>query len=1086
MLRVSTGFEEVLRGSRDVDVRASVLDKNLNPVPTELNVHSWTLSEDVESVPMGIFTLTVVDPFNRIDVDKQGQQSKWLSRYLKFEWGVYVTDRFEYVELFEGPITNAHREGAEVTFSACTKDGQNVDPYYFKKSFSVRKHTRISEALKAIAGERGETKLDIPRFSRRIDRDRTWAAGQEPWRVMQQLTNDLDAHQLFYRPNGYLHLRRYPEQPAWKFTPDETTILGHPRSGFDIEPLRNSAMIRGERHYKKPVDINMELDERADSGTNSIHVDNAPNAIEAGQKIVIGRGDIQETRTIDGSYTPGSRTIPLTRNLEFNHKIGAPAVVTVQKDKVKPVIGRADLGQNHPFSPETLNNGKRPRMDVEDRPGIHRKATADARAEKKMDRMRAGIEIEVGFSTLIIPHLEIGDVVLLETETGSQTIRLKNRELSSDGTMVVNRRRKRVPKKPRKLLKGPKARVSRVRKETLGGVLNQALTTSWNDGAPLQFEAITDFNAEGGSFVFEPGTERAEIAHYTTVNEDTDQLIGVTRPGPKFAHAIGTTVQEGEEPTVEKFVDGYIDDESITAVGIPVPPSKYGYLSVDTTEADEKVIQLEVDDLGELSVLEGPAGEPPQFDQDGEILPPASTLPPPSGPTAKTPNTPTNLVVDDRVEMLVQPTVFLDMSWDHDGEYTDGSTMAGVTFPIELWVGASLVLSTDTTQTSYTRLVESDTTYDVKVYARDLAGNLSAPVTTSISVGTDVTPPAVPSGVTITGGANGGGTGILFITWTPHTESDFSHVEVHSSTTNNFTPSAATKYLEISGSNAAVLKAHNGTSMTSFGYTTTVYIKLIAVDTSGNKSAASTQVSGTASQVQSADVADIQSDNFVSGSSGWRITKSGNSEFQNGTFRGTVVAGSVVSGTFVAMSSSGSGSVVLDGALNKITLGSGLILSGSGTGSVTFGSGCVIYGSGTGSIGIGTGLTLDGTGSGIITGGTIRTASGGTRIELNAAFNDTIRFYHSGTWKGGLSHGGSSLLLFTNTGEGSVDILADGSQDVNITAAKLSMYAVPNFVGGTSSSSGGGDGPATTPTNVQGYLNIMVAGVARRVPFYKV
>ena len=38
--------------------------------------------------------------------------------------------------------------------------------------------------------------------------------------------------------------------------------------------------------------------------------------------------------------------------------------------------------------------------------------------------------------------------------------------------------------------------------------------------------------------------------------------------------------------------------------------------------------------------------------------------------------------------------------------------------------------------------------------------------------------------------------------------------------------------------------------------------------------------------IGSAQVGDIQSDNFVAGTSGWRITKAGNLEANSGTFRG--------------------------------------------------------------------------------------------------------------------------------------------------------------------------------------------------------
>lgn len=78
---------------------------------------------------------------------------------------------------------------------------------------------------------------------------------------------------------------------------------------------------------------------------------------------------------------------------------------------------------------------------------------------------------------------------------------------------------------------------------------------------------------------------------------------------------------------------------------------------------------------------------------------------------------------------------------------------------------------------------------------------------------------------------------------------DFSHVEVHVSTVNNFTPSTSTLYDTILG--AAAIGYTKG------AYGVTQYARFIAVDTSGNKSAASAVASAIPRQILNPDVANL-------------------------------------------------------------------------------------------------------------------------------------------------------------------------------------------------------------------------------------
>lgn len=162
--------------------------------------------------------------------------------------------------------------------------------------------------------------------------------------------------------------------------------------------------------------------------------------------------------------------------------------------------------------------------------------------------------------------------------------------------------------------------IKRVYRRTDGAVLVGPLTSSWTDGASVTLENVVDFDPAGGSGVFEPGTARAEVFEYGGTNEDTEQLTGVIRTGPRFAHARGTFVQEGATATVEMLVDGYLEDEETPVVGIRVPTELELTLSLGVRDQEDmETIPVTLDDEEDFSVSGAPIGAPLVYrtDDDG-------------------------------------------------------------------------------------------------------------------------------------------------------------------------------------------------------------------------------------------------------------------------------------------------------------------------------------------------------------------------------------------------------------------------------------------------------------------------------------
>ena len=124
------------------------------------------------------------------------------------------------------------------------------------------------------------------------------------------------------------------------------------------------------------------------------------------------------------------------------------------------------------------------------------------------------------------------------------------------------------------------------------------------------------------------------------------------------------------------------------------------------------------------------------------------------------------------------------------------------------------------TGTSYTDTGLAVGTYFYKVTAEDAAGNVGAPSAQASATIPDTTPPTAPTGLNATGGA-----GQAALTWTAATDNvGVVRYNVHRSTTSGFTPSAANRIAQ-----------PTGTSYTDTGLAAgTYFYKVTAEDAAGN------------------------------------------------------------------------------------------------------------------------------------------------------------------------------------------------------------------------------------------------------------
>lgn len=108
----------------------------------------------------------------------------FVDRFLEIHYEVWVpaASRWMRVPIFQGPISGYERDGVEVTISAIGKESLMRDPLTVYKGYTLKKGTRVSDAIARVAHEAGESHLRINKFKhQRLSSDRMVSEGAEPW-----------------------------------------------------------------------------------------------------------------------------------------------------------------------------------------------------------------------------------------------------------------------------------------------------------------------------------------------------------------------------------------------------------------------------------------------------------------------------------------------------------------------------------------------------------------------------------------------------------------------------------------------------------------------------------------------------------------------------------------------------------------------------------------------------------------------------------------------------------------------------------------------------------------------------------------
>lgn len=444
MWPVSSDYAEALTaGNRTVVFRAELFDKNFSPVGTSLQLEEGgTVDLELRGEPQGRASFALLD--ERRVLPPQ-DDARWFSRFIKITVDTKVGGTWESVPLIFGSVQDIAQSDIRYEIDIDTKDVQHLAPHVFARGTQVRKHTKIHRAIREVMETRGETRFDLANVPFRLPENRGGKIGVEPWKFVKSLARDADKH-LFYRGDGTLKLQKWQDHVVWKFKAGaDGTLTAYPQERSSVGPVRDTIVVQGRRVERVEVTRKSEMDEKAAIGATSIHIINDQKFIDlldAGVKIKIGgQGENPpETRTIGGAYTPGSRNIPFANGLDHKHPDGAPVSVTVKRDQERAVIGKATLTQNHKFSAENITGGKRPRIEVFERPSIHKVKRATEVAESIRDRVAGQSEQSIAIRSVPIWHLEIGDIFVVDFRQVEHRSRIQRLSfpLSLDGTMEIN------------------------------------------------------------------------------------------------------------------------------------------------------------------------------------------------------------------------------------------------------------------------------------------------------------------------------------------------------------------------------------------------------------------------------------------------------------------------------------------------------------------------------------------------------------------------------------------------------------------------------------------------------------------------
>lgn len=267
-------FERTLATSHRMRATLRLWNRNEQPLGivggTEAGLVSGSVTIDSTAEIRRSLSVRVLDPHRRLRVepDSPSAGAVHADRFISAERGVYVAELGEWIDVpvFMGPVTLVQREGAEATIEAQGKEALMLAPHLAVRGYTLRRGTRVDDAIKAVARAAGERRFALPDLPAKLRRGRAVGPQSEPWKVIRGGEESAKGKVLpglidrggsdfepYYNGRGELTARRRGGSSRFTFTTgDGGTVTGEPQFRYDVQAFRNAVLVIGGRRKKRP------------------------------------------------------------------------------------------------------------------------------------------------------------------------------------------------------------------------------------------------------------------------------------------------------------------------------------------------------------------------------------------------------------------------------------------------------------------------------------------------------------------------------------------------------------------------------------------------------------------------------------------------------------------------------------------------------------------------------------------------------------------------------------------------------------------------------------------------------------------
>lgn len=242
-------FQKSLYTGYNVKITVQILDLNHAYIS---DVSSKLLGGQVNKSFWDVVTsnasFELLDPDNQVGFDtiNPSEGAIYADRMVRIVYSVFsdLLPRWVDVPIFCGPVVKVSRDDAILSVECQGKESLYVSPEMAWSPTTYPKGTRLITAVRSLLGTKGgETKFDLPEWTRTIKKDYSLKTETPIWDMVRNLVGSRLIQQAFYDGRGYFRLRNCPTAPTFTFSQDWITSI--PKLAFDSDAIRNTVRVRG-------------------------------------------------------------------------------------------------------------------------------------------------------------------------------------------------------------------------------------------------------------------------------------------------------------------------------------------------------------------------------------------------------------------------------------------------------------------------------------------------------------------------------------------------------------------------------------------------------------------------------------------------------------------------------------------------------------------------------------------------------------------------------------------------------------------------------------------------------------------------